>query len=78
MFKILIKDTTREEREKIVLDALEGSDVDCGNGDGYAFYLPYIEGEKELRELTMEYNAKYASSEMMNRASNKTGGCSSY
>ena len=73
--KILIKDTTREEREKIVLDALEGSDVNCGMGDGYNFYLPYIEGEKELKDLTMEYNAKYASAALKGR---RTGGCDFY
>ena len=27
--------------------------------DGYDMYLPYIEGVKELREITMEYQAQY-------------------
>lgn len=27
--------------------------------DGYDMYLPYIEGIKELREITMEYQAQY-------------------
>lgn len=42
----LICNTTREERERIVLDALAGAD-ECGDGvsDGdIALYQPYIDG----------------------------------
>ena len=47
---ILIKDTTREERIRIVQDNLGGGSVD-------AFYEPYINGEKELREINEEYRS---------------------
>ena len=61
---ILIKDTTREEREKIVRDSLSvcGSPCDgcngCGNlGGGIPehIYLPYIDGEKEIAQINEEY-----------------------
>lgn len=56
----LIRDTTREQRERIVKESLGYSDVGCeGGDDGYDMYLPYIEGKKELKEITMEYRAKY-------------------
>lgn len=56
----LIRDTTREQREQIVRDSLGYSDVGCEDCmDGYEMYLPYIEGKKELREITMEYRARY-------------------
>lgn len=60
MDKFLIKNTTREQREQIVRESLGYSDVGCDDmGDGYDMYLPYIEGKKELREITMEYQANY-------------------
>ena len=51
----LIKDTTREERIAIVQEALSWGD-ECDGASTQAasvdkFYLPYIEGECELREL---------------------------
>lgn len=56
----LIRDTTREQRERIVKDSLGYSDVGCEDRmDGYEMYLPYIEGKKELKEITMEYRARY-------------------
>ena len=66
MKSILIKDTTREEREEIVRKAMS-----CGNGwencDGCALgagdvldmYQPYIDGEKEIRECNMAYRTRY-------------------
>ena len=67
MKSILIKDTTREEREKIVHQSLWG---DCGTecefcsgcdniGGGRTddIYQPYIDGEKEISEINMEYRA---------------------
>ena len=69
MDDLLIKNTTREQREKIVKDALS-----CGGGDScencsscgvygamdpYDMYLPYIEGKKEIAEITQEFNARY-------------------
>lgn len=60
MDKYLIKNTTREQREQIVKESLGYSDIGCEDaGDGYDMYIPYIEGEKELREITMEYQARY-------------------
>ena len=66
MKSILIKDTTREERERIVAQSLNacGSDCNgcnnCGNlGGGIAddIYRPYIDGEKEIAEINAEYRA---------------------
>ncbi|MCQ2579720.1 MAG: hypothetical protein MJ159_03370 [Treponemataceae bacterium] len=52
---ILIKDTTREEREEIVRAALE--DMECASCDfestGIDYQL-YIDGKKELKELNSE------------------------
>lgn len=56
----LIRDTTREQRERIVRDSLGYSEVGCEDCmDGYEMYLPYIEGKKELKEITMEYRTRY-------------------
>ena len=66
MQSILIRDTTRAQREEIVRRALSvcGSPCDgcngCGNlGGGRidAIYQPYIDGEKELREINAAYSA---------------------
>ena len=57
---ILIKDTTKEERIRIVQEGLNQCGGACdfcngcdnlGGGAVDAFYEPYINGEKELREL---------------------------
>ena len=66
---LLIKDTTRAEREQIVHQALWGScGVDCefcsgcdnrGGGRIESIYQPYIDGLKELREINAEYNAPF-------------------
>ena len=53
----LIKDTTREEREKIVAEALGFGD-DCDGVSGVSrgveqMYAPYIEGTMELAECNM-------------------------
>lgn len=74
MEKFLIKNTTREQREQIVRDSLGYDDIGCEAQDGYDFYLPYIEGKKELRELSMEYHASY----MTNMHDRERGGCSMY
>ena len=59
----LIKDTTREEREKIVEEALGNISGTCdGCSAGLAeMYQAYIDGEKELREINMEFRARYVS-----------------
>ena len=68
MEEYLIKNTTREQREKIVRDALGCGGGGCENCsacgiygaiDPYEMYQPYIDGEKELSEITKEFHAKY-------------------
>lgn len=69
MKSILIKDTTREERERIVQQALWGaSGADCefcsgcdnlGGGRIEGIYQPYIDGEKEIREINEAYRAPF-------------------
>ncbi len=69
MKSILIKDTTWEERERIVREALFGAcGVDCefcsgcdnlGGGRIEAIYQPYIDGEKEIEEINAEYRAPF-------------------
>ncbi|MGM9618602.1 MAG: hypothetical protein ACI3W8_02015 [Oscillospiraceae bacterium] len=64
MRSILIKDTTRQEREEIVRQALSACGGSCegcsscgslGGGVVEELYRPYIEGEKEIREINEEY-----------------------
>ena len=61
MQSLLIKDTTRAQREEIVRRALSvcGSPCDgcsgCGNLGGGR--VDYIDGEKELAEINAEYAA---------------------
>lgn len=62
----LIKDTTMEERRKIVEDSLGNIEAVC---DGCSqrvvdMYDAYIWGEKELREINMEFNARYVKGDM--------------
>ena len=63
MTSILIKDTTREEREQIVAESLGAIDASCeGCSAGmYEMYQDYIEGRRELREINMAYRAVYVS-----------------
>ena len=60
---ILIKDTTREEREKIVAESIGYIDGSCdGCMAGLAeMYQDYIDGKKEIREINMEFKAHYES-----------------
>ncbi|MGN0776566.1 MAG: purine biosynthesis protein PurH [Candidatus Ventricola sp.] len=63
MASILIKDTTKEERERIVaesLGAIEASCEGCSAGM-YEMYQDYIEGRRELREINMAYRSGYVS-----------------
>ena len=56
---ILIKDTTKEERISQcggACDFCNGCD-NLGGGLVDAFYEPYINGEKELRQLNEEYRS---------------------
>jgi len=60
MPSILIKDTTREQREQIVREALGNDyDVGCGYESTGINYDLYIEGKKELRDLNMEANCGF-------------------
>ena len=60
MKSILIRDTTREERERIVAGSIGNIDGLCdGCSPGLIeMYQAYIEGLKELREINMEFNAR--------------------
>lgn len=60
---ILIKDTTKEEREKIVAESIgyiEGSCDGCMTGL-VEMYQDYIDGKKEIRDINMEFRAHYES-----------------
>lgn len=63
----LISETTREEREKIVAESLGYIESNCdGCAAGLAeMYQEYIEGKKELRDINMEFNARYVKDEDM-------------
>ncbi len=61
--KYLIQNTTKEEREKIVADSLGNISASC---DGcmagiVEMYQEYIDGKKELKDINMEFNARYVS-----------------
>lgn len=62
---ILIKDTTKEEREKIVAESIGNIDATCdGCASGIvSMYQDYIDGKRELREINMEFRARYVSGE---------------
>ena len=66
MVKYLIMDTTREERERIVAESLGNIDASCdGCSSGIVeMYQAYIDGKKELREISMEFDARYIRGEM--------------
>ena len=60
---ILIKDTTREERERIVAESIgniSGSCDGCLSGL-VEMYQDYIDGKKEIRDINMEFRAHYES-----------------
>ncbi len=66
MKSILIKDTTKEEREQIVSHALSFCGDECefcngcdnmGGGRTDKIYQPYIDGEKEIAEINAEYQS---------------------
>jgi hypothetical protein len=60
---LLIKDTTREEREQIVAESIGNVSGACdGCAAGVAeMYQDYIDGKKEIRDINMEYRARYIS-----------------
>lgn len=63
MESYLIKDTTKEERAQIVADSLGNIFATCDGCSARTveMYQDYIDGKKELREVNMEYNARYIS-----------------
>ncbi|MBO7708835.1 MAG: purine biosynthesis protein PurH [Lachnospiraceae bacterium] len=63
MKSLLIKDTTREEREQIVADSLGNINGSCdGCAAGLAdMYEDYIDGKRELKEINMSFRAGYVS-----------------
>lgn len=63
MSGILIRDTTREQREAIVAESLGAIEASCeGCSAGlYDMYEDYIEGRRELREINMAYRSGYVS-----------------
>ena len=63
MRSYLIKDTTPEERERIVADSLGNINGSCdGCAAGLAeMYQDYIDGKRELKEINMAFRARYVS-----------------
>ncbi len=70
---ILIRETSREERERIVADSIGNISGLCdGCSPGIIeMYQDYIDGKRELREINMEFHARYMSG--MNRS--ERNGC---
>ena len=63
MGSILIKDTTKEQREQIVAESIGNINGSCdGCMSGLAdMYQDYIDGKKEIRDINMEFRAHYES-----------------
>lgn len=66
MSGLLIKDTTRAEREKIIRSSLDcgGGCENCsscwlGGGSPFDMYQDYIDGKKEIAEINAEYNVRF-------------------
>ena len=61
IMSILIKDTTREERERIVAESIGNIDGMCdGCMAGLAdMYQDYIDGKREIKEINAEYMEQY-------------------
>ena len=66
MRSILIRDTTREQREQIVRQGLAACGSSCegcngcdnlGGGMVDSYFQPYINGEKEIAELNAAYHS---------------------
>lgn len=63
---LLIKDTTREERERIIRQSLDCgcgcencSSCWLGGGSPFDMYQDYIDGRKEIAQINAEYRARY-------------------
>ena len=61
MNSILVKDTTKEERERIVAESIGNINGSCdGCAAGLAeMYQDYIDGKKEIRDINMEFSAQH-------------------
>ena len=68
MKSILIKDTTREERIRIVTQSLQVCGQTCefcngcdnlGGGMVDSYFQPYINGEKEIAELNADLSQRF-------------------
>ena len=62
----LIKDTTKEERQRIVEESLGNISGNCdGCMSGLAeMYQEYIDGKKEIRDINREFSARYVRGDM--------------
>lgn len=63
---ILIKDTTKEEREQIIRQSLDcgGGCENCsscwlGGGSPWEIYQDYIDGRREISEINRSYIEEY-------------------
>ena len=63
MTEWLICNTTKEQREQIVAEAFGNISASCdGCMPGLAeMYQDYIDGKREIREINMEFQARYVS-----------------
>lgn len=68
MKSLLIKDTTKEEREQIVAESIGNISGSCdGCMSGLAdMYQDYIDGKREIREINMRFRANYESADGLN------------
>ena len=61
MYKsIKIAHTTREERIEIVKNSLSFGEESCEGSVGFdvmSMYQPYIDGEKEIAQINMEFHS---------------------
>ena len=66
--QLLVKNTTKEQREQIVRDSLSCGGGGCENcsacgvygaGDPFDMYQPYIDGQKEIDDINDEFKARY-------------------
>lgn len=61
MYKsIKIAHTTREERIEIVKNSLSFGEESCEGSVGFnvmSMYQPYIDGEKEISQINMEFHS---------------------
>ena len=61
-----MKYPTKEERKQIVEESLGNISANCdGCMSGLAeMYQEYIDGKKEIRDINMEFNARYVKGEI--------------